>query len=407
MVPDAQDDMRALSPVQPTPQVSTLHQDIHSTSTAINTVRRQQHGHNNITTASSSDGRQCYNSASGIMRQGSYATSTPVGALKSKKRLMRIGGERISGPERRISTQSSARAARCILDSLEDMTSPLQGAGNLGQSLLYTDSAFRDNRRWGGGSLSALPSKSSALCGPPPPLKSIAAESVVHNGPSETRLVVTRGRRNGNSAGTQRQQLSQEAVAEIPRLERKTDGGGSPKWLHEPSYPSSSYTPARVTSREVQTSSSSSVMNVVDNSISSPSLYSLERWQPPPKRQRATMVREQQTQTEDIGETWDVQKASLRGKRYIPSYFMVVLNLVIPSKPPVYIHFCYSHFVYCVVTSPHFSCGSNAYLLSSLFFHSCLFFQVAAVISPWEVESYCLHDCYQRRKKKIMIMIIS
>ncbi len=314
MVPDAQDDMRALSPVQPTPQLSTLQQDVHSTSTAINAARRQQHRHNKITTAASNDDRQCYNSARGIMHQGSHATSTPVGALKSKKRLMRIGGERISGPERRISTQSSAKAARCILDSLEYMTSPVEGSGNLGQSPLYTDSAFRDYRRWGGGGLSVLPSKSSALCGPPPPLKSIAAESVVHGGPSETTLVVTRGRRNGNSAGTQRQQLSQEAVAEIPRLERKPDGGGSHKWLHEPSYPSSSYTPARVTSREVQVSSSSSVMNVVDNSISSPSLYSLERWQPPPKRQRATMVREQQTQTEDIGETWDVQKASLRGK---------------------------------------------------------------------------------------------
>ncbi len=329
-MPDDQDDMRALSRGEQTPQdYSTLSQDVQSTPTAMNTARWQQQRHDKLTTAEINDDRQWYNSSRGIMYQGMHATSTPVGAFKSKKGLMRIGGERILDSERRISTQSSAKAARCILDSLKDMSSPVEVSGNLGQSLLYTDSVFRDNRRWGGGGgLSALPSKSSTLRGPPPPLKSIASESVVHGGPSDTTLVVTRGRRNGNSAATQRQQLSQEAVAEIPRLERKRDGGESPKWQLEPSYPSSSYTPTRDTSRGVQVSSSSSVLNVADNSIKSPSPYSLERWQPPPKRQRATMVREQQTQTEDIGdETWDVQKASLRGKWWynmLLPYFMAV-----------------------------------------------------------------------------------
>ncbi len=333
VVPDAQDDIRAysdsnvssgssfrgawrgggLSAVQPTPQVPTLHQDVYSTPAAVNAARRQQHGHNNITTAAN-DSIQHYDSVSGIVCQGRgiHTTATPGGALKSTKRLVGIGRGGVSGPERRTSTQSSARAARRILESLEDMTSPVEGVENLGQSLLYTDSVFQDSRRWGGGDLSVPPSKSCAPCGPPPPLKSITSESVLHGGPPETRLVVARGRQNDNKDGIQ-QQLPQEAVAEIPRLERKPDVR-FPIWgLHQPLHSSSSYTPARVTSREVQVSSSSSAVTVVDN-ISSPSLYSsLERWQPPPKRQRATMVREQQTQTEDIDETWDVQKASLRG----------------------------------------------------------------------------------------------
>ncbi len=349
-MPNAQNDTRAspnsssvalfgggwkggLSAGQPTPQGSIPHEGIIHSSTS---------------TAPSDDGRQCYSSSisSGIVRHGLHTTTaTPVSDLKrTTKRLVGLGGRGISDPERRISTQSSARAARRILESLGDMTTPMEGAGNLGESLLYTDSVSQDSsRRWGSRGLSAPPSKSSPFIpsGRLPPLQSMAAESVVHgSGPPETRLVMTGGRQRNDNKGGMQQLLPQEAVAEIPRLEKKPDGG-SCKWLRnqQPSHTHS----VGVTSREVQVSNSSSsspfVINVMDN-ISSPSLYSLERWQPLPKRQRATVVREQQTQTEDFDETWDVRKASLRGEcdktetRSFPFslwYFTTLCNPPTPS----------------------------------------------------------------------------
>ncbi len=337
-VPDAQDDdVRAYSDsnvssgssfrgawmaaglpaAQPTPQVPTsLHQDVYSTPVAMSVARRQQHGHNNITAAAANDSRPHYDSVSGIVRRGNvHTTTTPGGGLKSTKRLVGIGGGGLSGPERRTSIQSSARAARRILESLEDMTSPVQGVENLRQPLHYTDSIFRDSIRRGGGDLSASPSKScDPPRGSPPPLKSITSESMLQSGSPDTRLVVVRGRQNDSKDRIPQQQLPQEAVAEIPRMKMSPEVR-FPVWgLYQPlHFPS--YTPARVTSRKVQASLSPSaaVMTVVDNTSSPSSYPTLERWQPPPKRQRATMVREQQTQTEDVDETWDVRKASLRG----------------------------------------------------------------------------------------------